>query len=146
MRPDFESIRSLLLSRFPGAVPSRRADDSASDEAIGYALYLFLRTSVADLDVTVDGWSVFRVAEERPTSIRGVGIMTLLPAGELPVEVSLSMESDGTHYHVQTAEADEGWAALSESKRWKAVYWYATEGRPPPWTWCEPLSGRDPAS
>ncbi|HEX2882320.1 MAG TPA: hypothetical protein VHO25_22525 [Polyangiaceae bacterium] len=68
--------------------------------------------------------------------------MTILPVDELPLEVEIWRESNEVQHLVRIGLVDERWDSLSESKRWKAVYFYATEGRDIDWTWSEPISGQ----
>jgi hypothetical protein len=101
-------------------------------------LYLGL---IPDLDITLDGWRTLRIVHETATSLRAVGIMYVLPAGELPVEVELSRESASTRYRLRIGIDDDRWKSLSDSKRWNAVYLYASSERDEPWSWAQPLSG-----
>jgi hypothetical protein len=114
--------------------------DASRDEALADAAYLFLRGH-PDLDIAVDGWSMFQIVEETAPSLKAVGIMTVLPSGELPMELELSRGSNSTRYRLRMGLVDEGWFSLSKSKRWKAVYLYATQGRDLGWPWSEPVSG-----
>ena len=67
--------------------------------------------------------------------------MYVLPTGELPLEVELSREPAATRYRVRLGIADALWNALSDSKRWNAVYQYASGERDEEWNWSEPISG-----
>jgi hypothetical protein len=96
---------------------------------------------IPNLDVALDGWKMFRLMTETITSLRAVGIMHVLPGGELPVEVMLSTSLEGTRYRVQIGGDDSEWKSLSESKRWKAVYLYATGECDEQWVWSKPISG-----
>src|SRR5262245_29632561 len=98
--------------------------DGLLDVAVADAVYVLLRGH-PELELSVDGWSSFYVLEETTASLRAVGIMTLLPTGELPMEVELSREADRTRYSLSMGLADTRWTSLSESKRWKSVYLYA---------------------
>lgn len=97
--------------------------------------------AIPSLDVAVDGWKTLRLVSETRTSLRAVGIMYVLPASELPLEVELSREVSSTRYRVRVAVEDARWNSLSESKRWKAVYLYASGGRDEEWNWREPIEG-----
>jgi hypothetical protein len=138
-RRAFETIRELLLRRCSELVHSDLADN-ASERAVANAVYVLLRGD-RNLHLTVDGWTSFHVIHETPVSLKVVGIMTILPSDDLPLELELSRESNGARYLLRIGLADERWQSLSESKRWKSVYLYATQDRDVDWTWSEPLSG-----
>ncbi len=125
----------LAQSQFP--------TDPEGEEASTYALELCLRT-IPNLNASVDGWRVLRIVRETDTSLRAVGIMYLLPTGELPIEVELSRELNSTRYWLRMGLADARWKSLSGSKRWTAVYLYASGERDEGWTWSEPISGSLP--
>ncbi|MGH8185663.1 MAG: hypothetical protein ACREUC_03805, partial [Steroidobacteraceae bacterium] len=61
---------------------------------------LYLRV-IPNLDVAVDGWRMLRVVSETASSLRAVGLMHVLPAGELPLEVDLSREPGSTRYRLR---------------------------------------------
>jgi hypothetical protein len=122
----------LVRSRFP--------DDPLSDQAFAYALYLFLAT-IPDLDVTVDGWRMVHLLRETEVSVRAVGIMHVLPRGELPMEVEFSRGTDTIRYWIRVGTGDALWHSRSESKRWSAVYLYATGERDEEWVWSDAISG-----
>jgi len=139
-RRAFETIREILLRRRSELV---RTDlpDNLSDAALADAIYGLLRGD-RDLHLAVDGWTSFHVTHETPLSLKVVGIMTILPADDLPLEVDVSRDSNGARYLLRIGLADERWYSLSESKRWKSVYLYATQDRNVDWTWSEPVSGQ----
>jgi hypothetical protein len=135
----FETIRDILLRRGRDLVGGELTDYSR--DPLADATYIFLR-GLPDLDLSVDGWTSFHVIRETEVSLTAVGIMTVLPADDLPLEVEFSTESNETRYLVRVGLVDERWHSLSESKRWKSVYLYATQGRDIDWTWSEPISGQ----
>jgi hypothetical protein len=139
----FDTIRSAILDRYPTLaelVRSRFPNDPLSDEAFTYALYLFLRT-VPDLDVTVDGWRMVKLIRETAVSIRAVGIMQLLPSGDLPMEVEFSKGPDMIRYWIRVGTGDPLWYSRSESKRWNAVYLYAIGEHDEQWVWSQVIPG-----
>ena len=101
---------------------------------------LYLR-AIPNLDTAMDGWRMLRLVRENATSLQAVGIMHVLPTGELPLEVELSREPALTRYRLRMGIGDARWDALSHSKRWNAVYLCASGGRDEEWTWSEPVSG-----
>jgi hypothetical protein len=114
--------------------------DPTSEAAFSYALELYLR-AIPNLDVTVDGWKLLRIVHETTTSLRAIGIMYVLPPGELPMEVDLSREVGSTQYSVRVGIDDARWKSLSDAKRWKVVYLYASGDRDEEWNWSEPIAG-----
>ncbi len=96
---------------------------------------------IPDFELALDGWRMLRVVRENATSLQAVGIMHVLPTGELPLEVKLSREPTLTRYRIRIGCGDARWEALSHSKRWEAVYLYASGERDEEWTWSEPVSG-----
>ena len=112
-----------------------------NDEAFAYVLYVYLSV-IPEMNLTLDDWKTLRIVSETPDSLHAVGVMYVLPPGELPMEVKVSKEHDSITYVLRTGVADERWNSLSESKRWKAVYHYALGERDAAWNWSEPLSGR----
>jgi hypothetical protein len=139
----FKHVRNELLSRYPDLgklVAQRFPGDGGCDEALAYTLELFLRT-VPNLHIAVDGWKMFRVASETASSLRVIGIMHVLPSGNLPVEVTLSTDAAATQYRVLTGVADSRWESLSDAQQWKAVYLYASGEREETWTWASPILG-----
>jgi hypothetical protein len=131
----FETIREVLLRRCSELIRSEFADNT-SDAAVAAAVYVLLRGH-PDLHLAVDGWTTFHVIRETTASLKAVGIMTILPTGELPLEVELSREPNGARYLLRVGLVDERWHSLSESKRWKSVYLYATQDRDIDWTWSD---------
>ena len=77
----------------------------------------------------MDGWDYFSVIRESNDSIDAVGLMTLLPSGSVPIEVNVTRHESGFTWSVRIARLDPAWLALSDSKRWKSVYLYATGER-----------------
>jgi hypothetical protein len=136
----FNTVRSVVLTRFPDLVRRSFPTCPAGEEAFAYALELYLR-AIPNLDTAVDGWRMLRLVRENATSLQAVGIMHVLPTGELPLEVELSREPALTRYRLRMGIGDARWDALSHSKRWKAVYLYASGERDEEWTWSEPVSG-----
>jgi hypothetical protein len=84
---------------------------------------------------------MLRLVRENAASLQAVGIMHILPTGELPLEVELSREPALTRYRLRIGVGDARWDALSHSKRWSAVYLYAGRERDEEWTWSAPVSG-----
>jgi hypothetical protein len=136
----FDTIRSIILARYRDLVGAAFPTDPSSEAAFGYALELYL-SSIPNLGVALDGWSQLRLVRETATSLRAVGIMYVLPTAELPVEVDLSRDRDSTHYFIRIGINDDRWSSLTESKRWKAVYLYASGDRDEEWNWFVPISG-----
>jgi hypothetical protein len=97
--------------------------------------------AIPGIDGSLDDWKMLRVVTETANSLRAVGLMYALPSGELPVEVELSLQGGSLEYIVRVGAADAQWNSLSKSKRWKAVYLYATGERAEGWTWSKPVSG-----
>jgi len=115
-------------------------DDPSGDSALAYAVYLFLR-QLPDLDLVVDGWSMFQVVQETAFSLKAFGIMYVLPAGEFPMEVELTRKSKSTEYRLRAGIVNERWYSLSDSKRWRLAYQYAKQQQDAYWTWLEPIAG-----
>jgi hypothetical protein len=139
----FDTVRSVILTRYPEftkLIQRRFPTDPAGEEAFTYALELYLRV-IPNLDVAVDGWRMLRIVRETAASLRAVGIMHVLPTGELPLEVELSRELGATRYWLRIGMGNACWDSLSNSKRWKAVYLYANGERDEEWTWSEAISG-----
>lgn len=139
----FDTIRSVILTRYPviaELVRSAFPTDPAGEDAFTYALELYLR-HIPNLDVAVDGWRMARLVRGSDTFVRAVGIIHVLPAGELPLELEVSTGPASTRYRLRVGIDDARWRSLSDSKRWKAVYLYATAERAQEWTWSEPISG-----
>ena len=112
----------------------------AHDEAFVDALYVYLRT-IPEIDLAFDAWKMPRVVNETADSLRAVGVMYVLPGSEFPVEVELSRQRGSIGHVVRVGADDARWNSLSESKRWKAVYLYATGEQDEGWTWSEPVTG-----
>ena len=124
------SVRKQVLQHFPREARVREPDDEVAS-----ALYALL-WSIDDTDVSVDGWSYFRVIRESEESLDAVGLMTLLPSGSVPIAINVKAQQGGFAWSVQVAHLDQAWLALSDSKRWNSVYLYATgELETPRWTW-----------
>lgn len=140
MKSAFDTLRSVILTRFSELVHERFPAAPAGEEAFTYALYLYLR-AIPNFEVAVDGWRMLRVASETTESLRAIGIMYVLPTGELPIEVELSRELRSTRYALRIGIDDTLWRSLSDSKRWKAVYLYANRERGEEWNWSQPISG-----
>ena len=122
-------IRQHVLERFPGAVRGQAPDDDLAD-----ALY-FLLWSI-DAEVTIDGWALFRVTSESVRTLDGVGLMTLLPTGAVPIAVSVWEHAGAIEWSVRIGRLDAAWLDLSPDKQWNSVYLYATGGADlPRWTW-----------
>ena len=68
------SVRQQLLQHFP-----IQPGGNEPDTDVAASLYAMLWSME---DFTVDGWALFRVVRESDDSLDGVGLMTLLPAGE----------------------------------------------------------------
>lgn len=94
-----------------------------------------------NLEAALDGFTYLNVVEETPESLRAVGISYILPSGKLPIDAEFRLTSGAVEYRILVGSDDEAWGALTESKRWKAVYLYATEGAEPEWNWDLPVEG-----
>jgi hypothetical protein len=139
----FDTLRSLVLNshpKFADLVRRRFPRGPDGEEAFAYALELFLQV-IPHLDASLDGWKMFRLASETATSLRAVGIMYALPRGVLPVEITLWTGSRGIRYRVQIGVGDSQWESLSDSKRWEAVYLYASGERDENWAWSKSITG-----
>lgn len=140
----FDTVRDDIFGRYPplaGLVDRRFPDDSRGPDALRYALELYLR-ALPNLEVPVDGWMFFRVVDETPTLLRAAGIVCVLPPNELPIDAQFRQVDGSIEYRVLVGTDDDEWRRLSESKRWKAVYAYATAGTEPSWNWDSPVVGR----
>jgi hypothetical protein len=131
------SVREQLLRRFPPPTPDRWPDDD-----LAHALY-FCLWSIVDRDLTVDGWSYFRVIRESEESIDAVGLMTTLhPGKDVPIEMNVKARDGGFAWSALIGGLDPAWLALSDHGRWKRVYLYATGQREIwQWTWARQYHG-----
>ena len=129
----YSELTDLVEERFPA--------DSRGQEAFKYALELYLR-AIPSLDVAVDGFTYLNVVEETNTEMRAVGISYVLPSSLLPIEVVFQYVDGIVEYRILVGVDDELWKRLSDSRRWKAVYLYATEGAPAEWDWDQVVEGR----
>jgi hypothetical protein len=135
------TIRSAILACYPKLaefVQRRFPTDPEGENAFSYFLELYV-SSIPNFSA-VDGWRMLRIVHETATSLRAVGIVYVLPASELPLEVELSSESGSIRYWVRIGIDDARWDSLSDAKRWSAVYLYASGERDEQWTWSEPVS------
>jgi len=131
-----ESVRQQLIKRFP---PPPRATDP--EKQLGHALY-FMLWSIDDRNVTVDGWTVFKVVRETDLSLDAIGLMTLLPGGSVPISLRLDSTERGLAWKAQVSLQDEEWLSLSDSKRWNTVYLFANgDLAEPPWVWDRTYEG-----
>lgn len=129
-----ESVRQQLLRRFQFQLSVNEPDAD-----VATALYAILW---ALEDVTVDGWALFRVVRESHDSLEGVGLMTLLPTGSVPMSVEIRAHEHELVWSARAGLQDQQWLALSNSKRWNAVYLFATGGREEAqWTWDREYQG-----
>jgi hypothetical protein len=138
----FDTIRHAILTRPPklGAlVRERFLTDPAGDCALAFALEFHVR-SVPGFGA-IDGWRLLRVVHQTSASMRVVAIAYVLPTGEIPVEIEFTQDSGSVSYSIRKGIEDPEWASLSDSKRWNAVYLYATGQHDERWTWSEPASG-----
>ena len=135
------SIREQLIKRFGVNRPKRGAD-----EELGDALYALLYST--DLNsISPDGWEYFGVIAESERSLSAVGFMTLLPTGNVPIQVSLECVGGQLSWLAEVGRIDSRWLQLSDSKRWNAVYLYATGGRDAPqWEWEGQYRGSESAT
>ena len=139
----FETIRQAVYYRYPKLtelVEERFGRGSGDDEAFAYALYLYLRT-LPNMSVAVDGWRTLQISREKKDFLRVVGLMYVLPEGELPLEVVLRRVDSSTHYWLRVGISDSTWSSLSESKRWKLIYHFANGQRNEQWAWSDPIEG-----
>lgn len=122
-------------------VEEKFPEDSRGPDAFKYALELYLR-AIPNLDAAVDGFTYLNVVEETSTELHAVGISYILPSSYLPIEAVFKFEDGIVRYRILVGIDDELWRGFSDSRRWKAVYFYATEGTQPEWTWDQPVEGR----
>ena len=64
-----------------------------------------------------------------------------MPSSQLPVDAKFRFADGTIEYRILVGSDDEIWDALTESKRWKAVYLFATEGAEPNWNWNQLVEG-----
>ena len=125
-----ESVRERLARRFDSFARKREPE-----EMIGDAIYALLR-SASELEIVVDGWTLFKVMRESENALEAVGLMTLLPSGSIPILVNVGLGAESLTWSIQVGEQRPDWCALSESKRWNHVYLYATAStQEPPLVW-----------
>jgi len=123
------TIRELVLQWFSVGNRVPEPQDELAD-----ALYFMLR--MVNVDVTVDGWALFRVTQESNDCLTAIGLMTLLPSGSVPIAVSVRVHNDGLAWSAQLGRNDGTWTGMSESKRWRSVYLHASGDLDElPWTW-----------
>jgi hypothetical protein len=133
------ALRRCVFERIsqPGSVED-------PDVRLEVCLY-FMLWSISDPLVIVDGWSLFRVLEETDTSISAVGLMTLLPAGSVPIEMDITLENGGLQWTARVGSQDAAWLTYPESKRYNMVYLYAGGDREHPgWEWAREFRGAFP--
>jgi hypothetical protein len=129
-------VRQELIQRFP---PPPRAIEA--DDQLGHALY-FMLWPIGDSDMSVDGWSLFKVTVETETSLEAVGLMTLLPDGSTPIALHVAAADGELQWSARASMKDEVWLSLSHSKRWNSVYLFAGgDLTDPPWTWDRTYAG-----
>lgn len=135
------SIRRAILKDSPLAELVRRdfPNWSTDNHAFGFALEGYLGT-VSELSA-LDGFDFLHVAEETPATLRTIGLAYILPSSELPLDVSFRSVSGEISYRALLGSDDELWKGLTRSKKWEAVYLYATEGYEPKWNWNQPIEG-----
>ncbi|MFK7889097.1 MAG: hypothetical protein AB8G16_19740 [Gammaproteobacteria bacterium] len=138
-----KTVRDDVLSRYAelvGPATDLFSDEPDSESAFGYALELYL-CALPNLGVSLDGFSHLRIARETGDYLRAVGLSHVLPRGQVPMEVELSKVGGAIHYKILVGKDDAEWVALSESKRWKMVYLYATGCGDARWHWNAEISG-----
>ncbi|MEN7342990.1 MAG: hypothetical protein AAAFM81_08595 [Pseudomonadota bacterium] len=101
---------------------------------------LYLR-AIPNLDVAVDGFTYLNVIEETNTELHAVGISYVLQSSAVLIETILKFDEGVVKYEIRVGIDDALWRSLSESKRWKVVYLYASEGAEPTWTWGATIEG-----
>lgn len=125
-----EAIRRQLVQHF--TLPRSRRDPETE---VADASYILLRF-VEDIAVVVDGWQNFHIVQESHDSLDAVGLMTLLPGGSTPIALGFKSTDRGVAWSVKFAHPRHPWNSLSESKKWKSMYLYATgESVDCPWLW-----------
>ena len=139
----FETIRQAIYYRYQKLtelVEQTFGGGPGDDEAFAYALYLYLR-ALPNLNVAVDGWKTLQISREKQDFLRVVGLMYVLPEGELPMEVVLRRLDASTHYWIRHGICDSIWSSLSESKHWKLIYCFANGHSDEQWDWDDPIEG-----
>jgi len=139
----FNNIREHIHGHYPAVaalVDRQFPEDSRGSEAFKYALELYLR-ALPKFGAAIDGWHFLNVVEETSTALRVVGFSYVLPSSELPIDAKFRLAGGAIEYRILVGCDDKAWNALTESKRWKAVYLYATEGVEPEWNWDQPIEG-----
>ena len=135
------TIRNSILQKSPFSelVCEKFLEASSSNEALGYALEGVLR-SIPSMG-GVDGFNSLYIIDETATTLKIIGLTYVLPNSVLPLEASFSIENGNIVYRVLLGSDDGKWGDLTDSKRWNAVYLYATEGDGPRWNWRSPIEG-----
>lgn len=128
----YPKLFELVNKQFPG--------DTRGSEAFKFALQLYLY-SLPNWEVAIDGWTLFNVVKETPKVLRAVGIVEVLPSGELPIDAEFSFIDGSIEYRILVGSDDQVWSSLTNSKRWNTVYLYATEGSEPEWNWEQVVTG-----
>lgn len=136
-----QTIRMYLLA---GLGPAEVYLGPSEDDQLAEAVYELLRGD-PELGLAVDGWLMFRVMEEDATTLRVVGVMSILPDDDAPLELELKWEAGAVFYTLHLGIVDEEWKSQSESKRWRSIYQYSKGEAGAGWTWAEPWQGRAPA-
>lgn len=138
----FSTIRDDIHGRYnrlSKLVGESFPQDPRGSDAFKLALELYLQ-ALPELE-SIDGWALLIVVEETPEALRAVGISYVLPSSELPIEASFRFASGVIEYQILVGSDDKVWSSRTESKRWNAVYQYATEGTEPEWNWGPPITG-----
>ena len=134
-----KSVRQQLIERFP---PPPRVIEA--DDQLGHALYCML-WSLGEPDVSVDGWTIFKVTGEAYATLDAVGLMTLLPGGSMPISLHVEATAGGLKWSARASLKDEEWQSQSDSKRWNNVYLFAGgDIADPPWVWDRTYTGTLP--
>lgn len=139
----FSTIRDDIHTRYPelaDLVEERFAEDPRGPDAFKYGLQLYLR-AIPNLDAAVDGFTYLSVLKETSTELHAVGISYVLPSSCLPIEAVFKYVDGIIEYRILVGTDDNLWDGFSDSKRWKAVYLYATEGAEAAWNWKPAVEG-----
>ncbi len=115
-------------------------EDPGGPDAFRYALELYLR-AIPNLGAAVDGFTYLSVIKETRRELQSVGISYVLPSSYLPVESFFKYVDGKVEYRILVGTNDKLWRGFSDSKRWRAVYLYATEGRQAAWSWGPVVEG-----